>query len=237
MKIKQSRLAGWAGWLTGLAIRLLFRTLRLEVRLTTEGTSPYDPTATERFLYCVWHDQILVGTFARRSPFAAALVSRHRDGAFLCGALKVMGMAQVRGSSSRGGARAAHEAVEVLQERHIAITPDGPRGPRREMKKGILYLASRTGCRIVPTAAAAKRMWSIRGSWTNLMIPRPFSRTWLLIGEPISVPPGLDHDGLEHYMGVLQGAMDSMCDQAARLATGESVDEVRSRDEDRQAAA
>ena len=237
MKIKQSWLAGWAGWLTGLGIRLLFGTLRLEVRLATEGTSPYDPTATERFLYCVWHDQILVGTFARRSPFAAALVSRHRDGAFLCGALKVMGMAQVRGSSSRGGSRAAREAFEVLQERHIAITPDGPRGPRREMKNGIIYLASRTGCRIAPTAAAAKRAWSPRGSWTDLMIPCPFSRTWLLIGEPFSVPPDLDHDGLEHYAGVLQRAMDSLCDQAARLADGQHVDDVSPRDGYRQTAA
>jgi lysophospholipid acyltransferase (LPLAT)-like uncharacterized protein len=167
--------------------KLIFLTCRKRWRVEAENINPYTDTAGRRHLYCVWHDQILTTVFFRRPRRVAALVSRHQDGSYLADAMQLVGITPVRGSSSRGGAKAMRQMLDAARELHVVITPDGPRGPRRQVKDGIVFLASHSGRAIVPSATACRRGWRIRGSWTELLIPRPFTTVFAIGGTPLEV--------------------------------------------------
>jgi hypothetical protein len=110
--------------------------------------------------------------------------------------------------------------LREANSRHVFITPDGPQGPRRELKSGIVFLASQTGIPIIPTAFSCSRAWVVQGSWTDLLIPKPFSDAYLLLGTPIHVPPDISRDELERYRLRIQGEMDRLDRQALDLAAG-----------------
>jgi len=203
------------------AIRLLFRTLKLSLHEDTPGTNPYVKSPPERFLYCVWHDSMVIPVFAGKHRSAAALTSQHADGSFVAQVLRRVGMSTVRGSTNRIGPGTMRRLMRAAEDKHLAITPDGPRGPRRQMSMGIAFLASRTGRAVVPTAFSCVRCWKIRGSWTNLVIPKPFTRVFLLGGEPIEVPPDLGGDELQQYVDRIQAEMDRL-NEAAELLSEEA---------------
>ena len=214
----RSRLAFAAGWTIGWMLRCLFLTQRLKVVAFCEGVNPHNRNLDQRYLYCGWHEQLLFGGCAGRSYDLSAMVSQHRDGALVAGAFAAMGMAIVRGSSSRGGTQAWRQAIEITRTLHMAITPDGPRGPRRELKEGVVYLASRAGVSIVPVACASNHTFLIRGSWTDMIVPLPFGRTWMLYGEPIHVPPKIRREELAEYTREVQQAVDDLNDRAVELS-------------------
>lgn len=220
MRIRSRLLTRIAATLAVALLRLLFRTCRVETHAAVPGISAYHPTGDRRYLYCVWHDQILMTVFTGRPWKMAGLVSRHQDGSYLADSMQMLGIRPVRGSTKRGGVRAMRELIDVTREFHVCITPDGPRGPRRTLKSGIVFLSSHTGRQIVPVAFACRRRWTIRGNWTDMMIPKPFTKIVALGSEPIAVPSGLQRDGIEHYTAVLQAEMDRLGDLAERLAHG-----------------
>ena len=178
--------------------------------MEAEGTNPFEDTGGERFLYGVWHDQLILTLFCDRAEKSAGLVSRHQDGTYLSDAMEIVGVKPVRGSTKRGGALAMRHMMETAREYHIVITPDGPRGPHHELKSGIVYLASRTGRRIIPVAHGGSRCWRIRGSWTDMLIPKPFSCVYTLGGRPIKVPADLDRAGIERYTQLVQSEMERL---------------------------
>ncbi len=196
---------------------LLFRTLRIEVRESVPGTNPYSPETKESFFYSVWHDSMLIPTFAGKHRRSAALTSRHTDGSMVAHVLRLVGMSTIRGSTNRISPGAIRELINTAENKHVVITPDGPRGPRREMSVGITYLASRTGRAIIPTAFSCTRCWKIKGSWTDLVIPKPFAKIYLLMAAPAKVPPELDTDSLQEYKDEIQKEMDKINDLAAEL--------------------
>jgi lysophospholipid acyltransferase (LPLAT)-like uncharacterized protein len=200
-----------------LLARLLFRTLRIRYILADPQTNPYEAEGDKSFLYCVWHDAMTVAIFARPHPRTVALVSRHQDGSYLSNALRMLGIGTVRGSSSSGGATAMRSLLGLPTRAHIVMTPDGPRGPRRKIKPGLAYLASRSGRPIVPTAFSAVRCWRIGGSWTDLMIPKPFSRVFAMTGEPITVAPDATDEELAECGRKVQAEMDRLADLADEL--------------------
>jgi len=200
--------------------RVLFASTRVEILAARKGISPYEDSGAQKYLYCIWHDSILGPIFGGRCVNMAALVSRHGDGSYVADALECVGIVPIRGSSSRGGAAAVRELLDAAREMDISIATDGPRGPRRTVKDGIVYLASQTGRPIVPTAFSARRSWRVRGRWTDLLVPKPFTRIWLLGGEPIVVPPGLSRDELSVCREQVQQAMDELTARADRLAGG-----------------
>ena len=220
MRIRSPYLVRLAGILFGVGLSVLFRTLRLQLE-TTQDANPYSSCGSARYLFSVWHDSSVIAAFGGRHQRTVALTSRHRDGSFVAAVTEVAGVPVVRGSTGASGGQALREMLRVAREKDIVITPDGPRGPRRTMSRGIVFLASRSGNAIVPTAFACSRCWQIPGSWTNLIIPIPFSRVILLAGDPIQVPPQLDSQSIDQYVAQVQLAMDRL-DQIAvsRARTG-----------------
>src|SRR6476620_8824708 len=182
----------WLDWMLAALVvcfcKALFRTLRIRYVVATPGTNPYDNAGSEGFIYSVWHDAIAFPMFAGRHGRTVALVSKHHDCSSLAYGLRMLGIGLVRGSSHRDGASAIRELLQLPSSTHFVLTPDGPRGPRRCAKVGMIFLASRSGRSIVPAAFSCARSWRIRGKWTDLVIPKPFTTVYAISGRPISVP-------------------------------------------------
>lgn len=206
-------------WLTA-AIRVLFKTLRLQIHLQAPGISPYEDTGGERFIYCIWHDGILGPTFGGPQSQVAALTSQHTDGTLVAEVLSCVGITPIRGSSSRGGARAVKQMMEAAANHHIVIATDGPRGPRRTVKDGVVYLAAQTERAIVPVVFSGASCWRPRGKWTDLVLPKPFSRAHMIAGVPIRVPSRLTKQDRQMWTSLVQQAMDDLGGEVERLASG-----------------
>ena len=205
--------------------RCLFLTVRVRVIQAVPGFSPHhEPDEQHCSLFCVWHDAILASAFCGKTVNVAALVSQHYDGTVMADVLDAIGIQPIRGSSSRGGAAAVRQMFSLAERKHIVIATDGPRGPRRVVKDGIVYLASHSGRPIVPTAFASTWAWKPKGRWTDLVVPLPLSQGFVLGGEPIRIPEGLTPQQLAPYRELLQQAMDELQSKAERLARGEEVD-------------
>ncbi|MGE5195257.1 MAG: lysophospholipid acyltransferase family protein, partial [Deltaproteobacteria bacterium] len=186
MKIRSRFLTKFAGWLVAVIFGALSRTLRLRGLVET-GYTDCSIETRRGYIYALWHDAILI-PLARQAlerPHVAALVSRHQDGAYLAEFMHHIGVRSIRGSTARGGDQALRELMRLSGDWHIFITPDGPRGPHHVVKPGLVYLASRTGRPVIPMVSHFGSAWQIRGSWTGLLVPRPFSRGWYLIGAPL----------------------------------------------------
>jgi len=125
----------------------------------------------------------------RRHPRKlAALVSASKDGALLAAVMGRFGVEQVRGSTSRRGPQALLEMSSRAKLGYdLAVTPDGPRGPRYVVQKGVIALAQVTGLAIVPVTCNTRRKICLK-SWDGFQIPLPFSRCELILNQPILVP-------------------------------------------------
>ena len=176
-------------WRTRMAIRLvslLLEALGATWRLRVHGREALlaRDAQAPRVVYTLWHGQMLPIIYAHRQP-TAVMISEHRDGEILAQILGRLGFSAIRGSTSRGGARALLAAVKVFNTGvDVAITPDGPRGPRHSYAPGALVLASRAGAAIVPIVAHADRTWRLR-SWDKFEIPKPFARVTIAYGTPV----------------------------------------------------
>ena len=127
------------------------------------------------------------------------LVSPSDDGGLVKILLERYGCVVVRGSSSRGGSRAARQMLEAIGELGtvVAITPDGPRGPRHSMNPGLAWLARETGRPIVPLGVTCDRAWRLERSWDRFLIPRPRARLAFVYGEPVRVAADATENDLE----------------------------------------
>lgn len=223
MKIRSPLLNKLAAKAIVILLRLIFRTVRVTIHHAEPKTVPYEPHE-EKFLYAVWHDSLAFPLFCGRLHDTSTLVSRHRDGSLLASAMECLGVGAIRGSSSRGGALAMRQLIDSAKHTHIAITPDGPRGPRRELKSGIVFLASHSQRRILPSAGATSRFWRLKGSWTDLIVPKPFSKVHLVVNHAISVPAGLSKSELQAATEQVNQRMHETQALADRLAAGEVCD-------------
>lgn len=210
LKIFTRLLTTLAAYLFAILLWLLFRTLRIKVLTQTAGTSPYEQECSEQYLYSVWHDSMVMPVFGGRHWRTTALTSNHRDGSFVASVLRVRNIRTVRGSTRRISVAATRELMQTVDTRHLVITPDGPRGPNRVASSGIAYLASRTGRAVVPTGFACSHCWRWKGTWSELIVPKPFSSIVLLTGPPISIPPDVSKAGLQQYVEKIQLAMEQL---------------------------
>ena len=186
----RQRLGAWVLW---AVFRLVSATLRYRIH-DPHGFMTHKEI--RQVLFCIWHNRLALSMkaysiFGRRHHQAAGLaglVSASRDGAFLAAILERFGIQPVRGSSSRRGPQALLELTTWAERGYdLAITPDGPRGPRYVVQDGAMALAQVTGLPIVP--ASYHLQWKIQlKSWDRFQIPLLFSRCEIIIGQVMRVP-------------------------------------------------
>jgi hypothetical protein len=200
-----------ARWLIAFGFRLLqiwSRTIRFELedRGQVRARLP-----DEHFIAALWHNRLLLFPSALRKFFperrGAALISASRDGALLADLVERFGYDTVRGSSSRQGAAAVRQLAEILDSgRDVVITPDGPRGPAYEMGPGIVLLAQKTGVAVVPVNMEYSSCWRVK-SWDRFILPKPFARVRVILGEPQHVAQTEDDAGFERERLRLQDTL------------------------------
>jgi lysophospholipid acyltransferase (LPLAT)-like uncharacterized protein len=174
--------------MAGLAVRALAASWRIRVvyedrwhRVRAEG---------QPIVFLLWHEALLPLLWQHRRQDIAIVVSEARDGQYLSDLALTLGYRAVRGSSTRGGTRALLGAVRELQAgRSVAFTPDGPRGPRRELKPGVIAAAQRGGAVILPIHAEPDRAWRLH-SWDRFMVPQPLAKVTIRYGRPFLVGAG-----------------------------------------------
>lgn len=177
-----------ASAVAGPAVSALARTWRWETVHQDRWRQVAD--AGEPHVFLLWHEVLLPLLWHHRGRDIAIVVSEARDGQYLARYAEGLGYRLVVGSSSRGGVRALLGAVRELQAGGtVAFTPDGPRGPARVLKPGVIHAAQRGGGTIIPLHAAADRSWRLR-SWDRFTIPKPFARVRVGYGIPFKVGPG-----------------------------------------------
>ncbi|HET9522671.1 MAG TPA: lysophospholipid acyltransferase family protein [Terrimicrobiaceae bacterium] len=182
-------------------LRLLFLTLRLDFEDRTGFTKNILKSPV---IMCFWHNRILGITlaFLRHYPGKTrkgvnVLTSASRDGEILAQLVGRFGMDAVRGSSSRRGSRALRELIELTENGcDIAITPDGPRGPRYSFGPGAISLAQLTAAPIAPVHAKFTRCLRLQ-TWDGFIIPLPFSKVSVTVDDPIHVPRELNDKEFE----------------------------------------
>lgn len=162
-----------------------------------------------------WHNRLAMMPYCWPSarPFHM-LISAHPDGQLIARTVRHFGIETVAGSSTRGGSEALRSLVRLIKSGvSVGITPDGPRGPRNEFKPGAILLAQLSGKPIVPIAYAAARARLFR-TWDRFVLPWPFTRIAIAIGEPRVVPKRLDGEGLERWQREMAAELQAQFERA-----------------------
>lgn len=138
-----------------------------------------------------WHGELLMIPYAytkyRKTPNVKLLISEHFDGNLIAKTLGFFGFGTIRGSSTRGGAKALIAAIKELQNGYdMGITPDGPKGPRHEVQDGIVMMAQKTKTKITVVSIKPSSYWQLN-SWDKFVIPKPFGIINYYISELIDV--------------------------------------------------
>jgi hypothetical protein len=189
-------------------LRLWGGTLRLEWDL------PESVRAIERsgepVVYAFWHCHMLSLAWAYRDRSAVVLTSLHGDGEAITQVIHRLGYGTVRGSTTRGGVRAALEMARLGRAGcTLAVTPDGPRGPRHRLQPGIVFVAQHSGLSIVPLASGMRSGRRL-DSWDRFELPAPFSRLRIVGGEPIAIPAEIPRSEAMVWEIRVQEAMDAV---------------------------
>ena len=218
MKIQSPFLHKLGGLLGSAAVRQWMGTLDYKVAYYDRTVDPIFPECQGQKIYVFWHEYILFPLYLRGHCNLAMLLSRHRDAEILSHAAYHLGFGFVRGSTNRGGVGAIRELLATSRSMHLTITPDGPRGPRRRLAPGCVYLASKLGLPLTVMGYGYDRPWRVRRAWDQFAIPRPHSRARAVTSGEIFVPPNLDRQGLEHYRQRIERLLNRLTAEAETWA-------------------
>lgn len=170
-------------FLIALLVRILGSTWRMKFK-GTELLKRYD----FKVLYAFWHEYYLPAVYSNMGTGVGVLVSPSRDGKLSERVLKLLGYKPFR---PKEGEREIKAMVDLIKygkkENHIAVTPDGPVGPRRKAKKGVLHIAKRSKLPIFAVSFKANPCFRF-SSWDKLMLPLPFAKIEVLIKGPVKKP-------------------------------------------------
>ena len=215
-----------------LAPRLAYRYIRLlraSMRFESHNAGVLDRVRDEhgQYIMVFWHSRFVLMRFAHPYEKLAVLASMHRDAKMLGRVLERLNVVIARGSSTRGGTVGMRELLRRVRDGYdLAITPDGPKGPRRRVKAGVLAAGKYTGKPIVAVGFGASRGRRL-ASWDQTLMPYPFSRGVFVYGEPMLVPADAGDDQLACMRDELERTLDRVTDEADRAA-GFPVEDPRS---------
>lgn len=177
----------------------------------------------EPVILAFWHDQLLLMVKGYFGPEARIMISPSGDGELIARTMAYFGQGAVRGSSSRGGAAALREMVKLAREPYdLVVTPDGPKGPRHEVKQGVGQLAKLTRRPVIPMAFVASAGHRF-GSWDRFLLPYPFAHGVYAFGDPVIFGK---EDSVEGFSNRLYEAMTTNVAQAEAQLEEQGVSAV-----------
>jgi len=218
MKIEHPLINKLGGLLGSAAIRSWMSTLDYKVAFYDRNCDPAFSGCRGQKIYIFWHEYILFPIYLRGHCNLSMLLSRHRDAEILSHAAHHLGFDFVRGSTRRGGVAAMRELLRKSRKMHLTITPDGPRGPRRRLAPGAVFLASKLGLPLVAMGYGYDRPWRVRSAWDHFAVPRLGSRARAVVSPAIHVPSDLDRKGLEHFRLRIEQLMNRLTSEAESWA-------------------
>jgi lysophospholipid acyltransferase (LPLAT)-like uncharacterized protein len=165
-------------------------------------------------IFLFWHEYIPFLFYLRGHCNIAMLLSQHQDAEWISQAARYMGFQTVRGSTNRGGTSALRELFRKCRFMNLAITPDGPRGPRRCLAPGAVYLSSRLQIPLVAIGLGYDRPWRVQSAWDQFAIPRPYCRARAISSPRIQIPPDLDRGGIQHYRMRVETTLNRLTQEA-----------------------
>ena len=200
------------GFLAFLAVALYRLTLRLSIvgeehrqAIRAKGKKP---------LHAIWHQRMVGGILTHRGLGFVTMASRSADGEIIATFLKYWGFVAARGSSSRGGDIASAEFLDALKDAPGgALTPDGPRGPARKCKRGILVLAEQGNALVLPSSSSSSRP-KFLASWDRFLVPLPFSRCVVVFAPALERASDESEDA---FLARADVAIDAVTSEADRL--------------------
>jgi lysophospholipid acyltransferase (LPLAT)-like uncharacterized protein len=226
MKIRTN--ARVTSFFASLLIRLLGVTWRLEIKAgehleraremsggTISDTEKPGSDKPGRVIFAFFHGRLLALSWSHRNRNVHVLASEHYDGDLMGKTIEWLGFGHLKGSTTRGGARAIRELKGVLADGYdIGLTVDGPKGPRGKVQQGATELSRLTSCAVVPLTNTAKGR-KVFGSWDRFQVPAPFAKVIVEYGEPLIVPGGTGAEEreslrieLEKRLGELTSRLD-----------------------------
>ena len=161
---------------------MLLSVLHLTLSYKIKGLSKPYPRA----VYVFWHRNILPLLLNRRNEQAVVIISSSKDGDYIAEPAKLFGYLTARGSSTRQGSNALKEMIKLSQNHSLALTPDGPKGPARQLKEGALQLAYLTKLPLYAVRVNVSKAW-VFNSWDRFIFPKPFARIGVEYSEPYLV--------------------------------------------------
>ena len=196
------------------------RNVRRLGKITFENQETLDRLVADGqpFVVCYWHNRILLFQYLWRYPTQMhLLISRHRDGRLISRAAAYFGLTTIAGSSSKGGSEALRGMIRVLRAGEcVAVTPDGPRGPRMRVSPGVVHTARVAGVPIVPVAFSASKR-KVLNTWDRFILPLPFTEICIRVGEPIEVGKDADESMVDVVCQTLE---DRLNDMTREIETG-----------------
>ncbi len=205
-----ARRVRWGARLLPPVLNALGPTLRYEIENLGALRAARERSPGGRVIYCCWHGTLLPLLYLARGRGLRIVVSRHRDGEVAARVAERLGCRTIRGSTGRGGAVALLRAMRGEEPCDLALTPDGPRGPRGRFQAGAVFLAARSGLPLVLVGCDADRGWRF-SSWDRFLVPAPFARVRVVLGDPLFVPA--------HAGGEARERLRSLAEEALAAAT------------------
>ena len=198
--MRSARVKKWINRLAPPLVVGLIRLLGWTLKVTVEDAPGVvgRKAQQEPFLFSFWHNRILMMPYFYQKYLGGrkltVMMSASRDGQMMVEVARSFGISGARGSSSRHAFRAQIQLVHELKNSgsDVAVTPDGPRGPRYQIQHGILQLAESSGLAILPVTYHLSDKWEM-GSWDRFQIPKPFARCRIIVGQPMQVREGDDY--------------------------------------------
>jgi lysophospholipid acyltransferase (LPLAT)-like uncharacterized protein len=210
-------------WIAAQYIRLVFATSRSTV---VGGERLAAMLATGKpIIGCFWHGRMLmIPKLWNAAAPMYLLISEHQDGRLISRTIAHFGVGTITGSSSRGGMQALRAMVRALGDGEcVAVTPDGPRGPRMRAALGIAMAAKLSGMPIVPASFSTTRAVTL-SSWDRFLLALPFGRLAFIVGEPVDVPAGADDVAMEAARVAVEAQLNQLTQQADRLCGRKPVE-------------
>ena len=194
---------------------LIVRSIGMTLRIRTENFAA-GKALPGGCVISGWHGRAFVAANFFRGKGMWVIISHSRDGDIQNRIFRRLGFKTIRGSTGRGGVRAAIEAIKVLRDgAWMALTPDGPRGPSGVVQPGVMTMAQKSGAALVPIGISARPRWLVR-TWDRYMIPWPFAKALMIFGEPMFVPKDAAPEEVESLRLALEGEIHRLEAEAER---------------------